>query len=100
MPSVDLLINNKSYALACDAGEEERVRGLGRMIDEKARQLGPLPSDAQRFLMVALMLADELSEAGGKATEGQPEDDRDVLVAAVDHLTGRIENLAKKLAKA
>jgi cell division protein ZapA len=102
MASVELLINNKTYTLACDAGEEERVRGLGRMIDERARQLGPLPSDVQRFLMVALMMADELSEAQStpKPVEPASEDDRDVLIAAVNHLAERIEHIAKKLAKA
>jgi cell division protein ZapA len=102
MAGVELLINNKTYTLACDAGEEERLRGLGRMIDEKVRQLGPVPSDAQRFLMVALMMADELAEASGgvKPAATAAEDDRDELTAAVEHLAGRIENLAKKLASA
>jgi cell division protein ZapA len=98
MASVELSINNKTYTLACDAGEEERLRGLGRMINDKVKQLGPVPSDAQRFLMVALMMADELSEAGG--VKPTLEDDREELTAAVEHLATRIENLAKKLKSA
>jgi cell division protein ZapA len=99
MASVELSINNKVYTLACDTGEEERVRGLGRMINEKAKQLGPVPSDAQRFLMVALMLADELSDSP-KGAPAALDDDRKELTAAVDHLATRIENLAKKLKSA
>ena len=109
MASVDLLINGRSYTIACDAGEEARVRTLGAAIDEKARQLGSAASDAQRFLMVCLILADELDEArqhaakpapplDGQPLDGQPisgkSEDYELLVAAVDHLADRIDRIA------
>ncbi len=106
MASVELNINGRFYTVACDAGEEERVMLLSRMVDEKARLLGSAASDAQRFLMVSLMLADELEETRaipakrGSAKAAEPEEDRDLLVAAVDHLAERIDHIAAALAQA
>ena len=103
MPSVELNINGKFYNIACDSGEEERVRELSRVVDEKARALGPAASDAQRFLMICLMMADELDEARGTTPAkkgGATSEDHDLLVAAVDHLAERIDHIAAALAEA
>ncbi len=105
MPSVELNINGRFYNIACDAGEEERVRQLSRIVDEKARLIGPAASDAQRFLMACLMMADELDEARGtapakKGASSASTEDHDLLVAAVDHLAERIDQIAAALAEA
>jgi cell division protein ZapA len=104
MTSVELNINGRFYTIACDPGEEDRVRQLSRVVDEKARSLGSAASDAQRFLMVCLMLADELDEAQASAPAGKKgvsaAEDHDLLVAAVDHLAERIDHIAAALAQA
>jgi hypothetical protein len=51
------------------------------------------------------MLADELSEAGGApqvaaVPQNGADNDQEVLIAAVDHLTDRIAVIAERLARA
>jgi cell division protein ZapA len=106
MPSVEILINNRTYAIACDAGEEDRLRHLGSIINQRASQLGAAASETQRLLMVSLMLADELEEAqikAVKAANGAPaetDEERDLLIAAVEHLSERIDHIAASLSQA
>ncbi len=97
MASVELHIGGKPYTIACDVGQEDQVRALAKTVDAKARQLGPSGSEAQRMLMVCLMLADELQEAKGHPLPADEE--KEVLVAAVDHLASRIDQIAAKLAR-
>ena len=97
--------------MACDPGQEARVRDLAGMIDSRVRQLagqGPAAAIGETHLLVlaGLMLADELSEAKGAldsvGRDASPpsQEDQDLLVAAVDHLTDRIEVIAARLDRA
>ena len=110
MPKVDIAINNRHYSVACDEGQEGRVRDLAAMMDSRVRQLGsPVPGGAaaetQLLVLAGLMLADELTEA--KAALNTPSTssaaaslDDDLLVAAVDHLVDRIDDIAGRLGRA
>jgi cell division protein ZapA len=111
VPKVDISINGRLYAVACGEGEENRVRELAGMVDARVRQLvGPNPTGAvgetHLLVLAGLMLADELSEAaGGTPQAAAPpqngaDNDQDVLIAAVDHLTDRIAVIAERLARA
>ena len=113
MPNVDLCINGRFYAVACDEGQEAHARDLAAMVDMRVRQLvgeGPAIAIGETHLLVlaSLTLADELAEAKaalagrkgnghGAASGGE---DEDLLVAAVDHLTDRIEVIAGRLDRA
>ena len=107
MASVEVVINNRTYAIACDPGEEERVRHLGGMVNERAGRLGTAASEAQRLLMVSLMLADELEEAQSRKTANghaepvahETDEERDLLIAAVEHLAERIDHIAAGLSQ-
>lgn len=118
MPKVDITINGRLYAVACDEGQQDRVRELAGMVDTRVRQLtGPNPTGAigetHLLVLAGLMLADELSETAtalqqGGGTVPQPvtqvqedtDSDHEVLIAAVDHLTDRIAVIAERLARA
>lgn len=116
MPKVDITINGRIYAVACGEGEENRVRELAGMVDGRVRQLvGPNPTGAigetHLLVLTSLMLADELSEAAGgmpqaaapqtaAAAQDGADNDQEVLIAAVDHLTDRIAVIAERLARA
>jgi len=39
MPLVNVMINTRAYTLACDEGEEEHLKGLAGVVDEKVREL-------------------------------------------------------------
>jgi len=114
LPKVDISINGRSYAVACDDGQEGRVRELAGMVDSRVRQLtGPGPvggvGETQLLVLAGLMLADELSETKAalgsrnkpiQAQQGLSAEEEDLLVAAVDHLTDRIGVIADRLARA
>ncbi len=109
MPNVEISINGRLYTVACDEGQQGRIRELGGIFDAKVQELtggAPAPGavgEAHVLVLAGLMLADEVYEA--RAGTAQPEepvsDDRiehgDLLVAAVDHLVERIGLIADRL---
>ena len=91
MSNVTLQIGGRSYLVACSAGEEAHVEGLGQLIDGKVRELGQSGhNEARLLLFAALMLADELHESRGKAPTP--------AAAASDHAFA-LEGLAARLEK-
>lgn len=109
MPNVDISINGRLYTVACDDGQQDRIRELAGMVDTRVRTLvGGAPAGAigesHILVLAGLMLADELDEAQAaalKATDGFVEfDDPEILVAAVEHLTDRIAVIADRLERA
>ncbi|HEX3973013.1 MAG TPA: cell division protein ZapA [Stellaceae bacterium] len=102
MPQVSITINGRSYPVACDEGEEGRIRDLARMIDSKvagfARQVGQA-GEARLLVLAALVLADELSEANEAAQRlgTQPGPDNAVVAGSVSRLAQRIEAVAARL---
>ncbi|MDE2229026.1 MAG: cell division protein ZapA [Alphaproteobacteria bacterium] len=110
MPQVTVVINGRSYTIACEPGEEDRVRQLGRSIDAKVvgfAKDAPQAGEARLLVMAALMLADELSEAREtlrRARERGPESgvgaampDEDALANGIERLALRIETVAARL---
>lgn len=95
MPQVQIEVNGRAYAVACQPGEEERINQLGRYIDRRFRDLveaGGSGADLQMMLLTCLVLADELFDAQsgiGLATAKDAE--------AIDALTQRIEMIAARL---
>src|SRR5262249_39587968 len=102
MPQVSITINGRSYPVAGDDGEENRIRDLARMIDSKvagfARQVGQA-GEARLLVLAALVLADELSEANEAARRlgGQPAPDNAAVAGSVSRLAQRIEAVAARL---
>jgi cell division protein ZapA len=112
---VEININGRLYSVACDEGQEPRVRDLAQALDQRVRRVagqGQSAPVAEPHLLVlaGLMLVDELSEAeaalecDGPAGAGRAEPgtvlldgEEDLLVAAVDHLAERIETIAARL---
>lgn len=100
--------------MACDEGQQDRVRELAGMVDSRVKQLvGPGPvggvGETQILVLAGLMLADELTETKAAQVQAKPAapaepslsaEDEELLVAAVDHLTDRIGVIADRLARA
>jgi cell division protein ZapA len=81
MPLVNVMVNERSYAIACDEGQEEHLRQLAAHVDAKARELlksAGQPGEQRLLLMAALMIADEYFESQ----------------AELDKRTGEIANAA------
>jgi len=114
MPQVALTINGRSYQVACDDGQEERIRQLGQYIDGKvtefAKSWGQI-GDARLILMAGLVITDELAEAteslrrersnrGGNGATIQQDRvaaTESVLAAGIASLAARIEAVALRL---
>jgi cell division protein ZapA len=97
MSNVTLQIGGRSYIVACAAGEEDHVERLGQLIDGKARELGASSHNEVRLLLfAALLLADELSEARGKAAPvgALPAQDH---AETLEKLADRLESYANSL---
>ncbi len=66
MAQVNVSINGRTFRMACDTGEEERLVGLARRfdtaIDTLRRQFGEI-GDQRLVVMAGVMVVDQLSEA-------------------------------------
>ncbi len=111
MAEVNLNINGRNYGIACDAGQEKRVKDLGYYIDQRIKEIsraGAASNDSHLLILTALMLADEIfdlrdemSELSEKAGESDAVREEDALmVRAIDHIAERIDLIAGRIAKA
>lgn len=117
MAEVSLLINGKSYSLACDDGQEQRILDLGQFIDEKAKALGAGGmTDNHRLMLTSLMIADELFEtkdllsveknnasqqvAAPANEDGVSAEETEALAEAINQMATRIDQLSQRLGKA
>lgn len=108
MGQVALEIHGRRYEVACDDGEEERVRRLGAYVDQRARDLvasAGQVGEARLLLMTALLVADELFElaeaSGDDAPRAPSAAARDAAeseaVEALDGVAERLERIAARL---
>ncbi len=65
MAQVQVVINGRTYQIACDDGQETHVARLGRYLDQKVtgivKSVGQV-GDQRLLVMAALMIADDLVE--------------------------------------
>ena len=113
MAQVALVINGRSYRVACDDGQEERVRELGRAVDDTVKDLAGRVGqvgEMQLLVMAALLLADQVDEAeatvqsvqaaGNGAAEDEEssaEDAEAAAVAVLEACANRLEGIAERL---
>ena len=98
MAQVTLTVSGTPYQFTCQDGEEERLRQLAGVIDEKVGQLEKSlgrVGDAKLLLMAALLLLDEASDEQDKIKVSGA--DLAAHVSAIDSLAGEIENIAARL---
>jgi cell division protein ZapA len=94
--NVTLDIGGRSYAVACENGQEAHVLRLGRAIDAR---LSTMPSaagqsEARALLFAALLMADEcheLSQSRGASAGGTDHGE------ALESIAGRLEKCAALL---
>jgi len=63
---VTLKINDRSYEMTCDDGQEEHLHKLAGHVDERMRELAGSVGqvgEARLLIMASLLLADELYDA-------------------------------------
>ena len=74
MADVRLSIAGRPYDVHCADGQEDRIRQLAAIIDEKARSVQG-GTEVRQLLFASLMLADETQEARGKVEKAAPQSD-------------------------
>lgn len=102
MATVTVEVNGRSYPVGCADGQEARVTQLAQdfnsRVGQVAEQVGQV-GDLKLFLMGALMLADELSEARrGRVTPAAPVAEpanNDGVAEALNAVASRLEKLAQ-----
>lgn len=100
MPRVDVVLNGRTYPVACGEGEEERVRAIAAYVDGKAAQIRSSAghvSDAHLLALTCLLLGDELFEAGnvrpGRAGPHPEAEHEAELAEAIGALADHVEAL-------
>lgn len=118
MAQVTVQIDGKSYRMACDEGQEERLEGLASQLDRYVRHLkesfGEI-GDLRLTVMAGIMILDEFTEVKKKVLGMESEmetlrktrddalskaDKNDAAITGVlSSLAGRIEQVAGRLAE-
>ncbi|WDF71541.1 cell division protein ZapA [Novosphingobium sp. KACC 22771] len=98
MSRVELMIGGRDYAVACSPGEEDHVRMLGRIIEEKMDSLpgATNQSEVRSMLFAALLLADELHELRQQVEQSADPaatDRLEAIAARLEQLAASIEDL-------
>ncbi|HVV65878.1 MAG TPA: cell division protein ZapA [Rhizomicrobium sp.] len=66
MPLVNVMVNSRAYTIACDEGEQDRLKELAGHVDEKVRELvGTVGQvgDQKLLLMASVLITDEFFDA-------------------------------------
>jgi cell division protein ZapA len=100
MAEVTLEVGGRRYDVTCRDGEEDQLRTLAKLVDEKAataRAAVGGVNEARQLLIAALLLADDLTDLRkAKAVEAQAPADP-AVAEAIDQLAARVETLADRL---
>jgi len=116
MAHVSVIIDGKTYRMACKDGQEEHLRGLGQKMDQAIQTLkegfGDV-GDQRLAIMAGIMMADQLAESELQAKGLRAEVDslkesrnalidryhgaEDTLTRALQEVTGRVTKLADRL---
>lgn len=103
MSDVRLKVGGRHYTVSCADGQEENVQRLASVIDGKLAAMGPNLSsnEAKNLLFAALILADELEDAQGKAARASapppPAIDTNLVAEKLERLAVSLENAATRL---
>jgi len=100
MPLMEVVVNGREYQVACDAGQEERLRELAQHLDKRVQVLAASVGqvgDARLLLMAGLLLTDELSIATAKIAER--EKDTALVKAKLANTTETLEKAEAGIAQ-
>ena len=99
MGEVIVKINGRDFPLTCADGQESRTRRLAQYVDGKiaefTRNLGQI-GEARLLLLAALVIADELSDAG-EALQQERNRPPPAEIAAPDAVASGIRDIAERI---
>ena len=99
MSEVKLKVGGRTYTVAVGDGQEDNLRNLAAMVDEKIVGMGKNVSsnEAKNLLFAAILLADDLQEMSKAAVPPAVTHDTDALGDRLERLAGALENVASRL---
>ena len=123
MAEVNLMIDGRSYGIACDDGQERRVQQLGSYIEQRLQEISAgsgANSKAQLMVLTSLLLADEVFDlrdtldrtANNNTVAAAPQepapvyyqgltpDDEQAITSSISKLAARVEKLTARVKKA
>ena len=104
MSNVTLSIGGRDFRVGCRDGQEDQIRKLGEMIDDKVREANvDNRSPAEMLLFASLLLADEVKDGKGQTSAETPGSAPSPSIqndAALDDIAERLESLASRLEQA
>lgn len=114
MPLVNVLINGHAYTVACDEGEEERLREVSVLFDKRVRELASSVGqvgDSRLLVMAGILTCDELSEALSRLDQIEGEfaalkqklsadsvESENALAETIEKAAARLEAIAARVA--
>ena len=110
MPHLNVTINGRNYAIACEDGQQEHLGRLAEYVkarvDELVDSVGQI-GDARLLLMASLLVSDELSDAYSdleaaraaleEASQTTPMVDDEGKTVLIEQMAARIEAIAEQL---
>jgi len=100
MAQVSVTINGRTFRMACDDGEEDRLTGLARRFDAAISQLrgsfGEI-GDQRLTVMAGIMMTDQLTEAERRL--GVATADVEALTTARDSVLSRSDEIETDVAR-
>jgi cell division protein ZapA len=103
--SVTVTVAGRNYEIACDDGQEDRVRKLAADIDRRAsdlmRSVGSV-GETRILFMTALLIADELADmrAALEREKSASSQTDSVVAESVTALARRLDAIAERLESA
>ena len=73
MPEITIIIDNETFSLQCEEGEEEELKKAADIVNDKMSIFEDEIniSRSKKLLMVSLLLASESNDAGSKLNDQQ-----------------------------
>jgi cell division protein ZapA len=100
LAQVDITINGKTYRMACDEGQEQRIIDLGNMVDahvsDLVQQVGQV-GDTRLMVMASLLVADELVDLRDAEQALDDDEDEDFSPSEVEEMALAMEGLAERI---
>lgn len=110
---VTLTVNDRSFNLACEAGDEARLQKLAAYVDERVRAIaesGIVRKESDLMALTAMVLADELFEAQKNSASSESDQDQispedfaqkltEALVAQEQEYAKQVDSLTKTVKK-
>jgi cell division protein ZapA len=111
MAEVNISINGRQYGIACDDGQEQRVKDLAGYVDARLKEIstaGGATNESHLLVLTSLVMADEMFDLKDAAANGNrvplnglqiTKEDESDIVNAIDHMAQRIDAIAGNLQK-